>query len=219
MKTSITKNKLAIFDFCDTLIDGQSVSLFLEFLREKQGFIKKNWLKLRSRFNAISSSDSLCYKNYRLKPYKGFSHDQLDEFAEEFFKQVLKKRVHQTVLERLIEHKKNKFTIIVVSGGFEIYLKKFAANFKVDKVLATKLAFRKDVFQGCIEGEECLGQKKIERLSKTINLDEYDLKNSFAYTDHESDIELLELVGNPCVVKKKWASALWCRPKWTIMNV
>ena len=53
---------------------------------------------------------------------------------------------------------------------------------------------------GKIVGSDCLGSEKVRRLQ---TIDEYrglDLTNSYAYSDHESDLPLLELVGKPVAV-------------------
>lgn len=55
-------------------------------------------------------------------------------------------------------------------------------------------------------------ERKLYKLIQKINLNNYNLKDSYAYSDCVSDIPLLSLVGNPNVVETPkdltWAKIL-----------
>ena len=58
-------------------------------------------------------------------------------------------------------------------------------------------------------------ERKLYKLASRLNLEQYDLRHSYAYSDCVSDIPLLSLVGNANVVAcgkdLKWADILGYR--------
>lgn len=212
-----TKKIVAIFDFCDTIFDGQSIGFYLDFLESKLPLHKKIYSKIRKRVNRIPSSDSKKYKEYLLKTFKGLDNSKFELYSSEFFEKVVLNRLHKEVVEKLIEHQKTGHTVLVVSGGFENYLIYFTKKYQVDYLLCTKLKFEDNKFVSKINGNECLGIEKVNRL-KEIGLQDYDLKNSFVYSDHHSDKPIFDLVGNKIVVKNI-QNIDWIDDGFEIMNV
>lgn len=106
-----------------------------------------------------------------------------------------------------------------MSGGFSEYIKEYAKIYDIDYVIATDLEFIDGKATGKIDGIDCMGINKIEKIRSIIDLDKYDLLNSFAYSDHISDIPLLSFVGNGIVVDfgedTKWAKLM----NYEVVNV
>lgn len=203
---------IALFDFCDTLIEGQSVGLFLDYLyRREPRLWKKIRIRINRRFNPHPSSAGLAYKNHLLGPFKGMARDRLEALAESFCHDVLLQRLRHPVVDRLKAHRDAGVACALVSGGLDIYLRPFARHFDMDYVVSTRLKFVADRFSGTIEGRECLGSWKVEVLGEVVPLEDFDLAESFAYGDHPGDIPLLLLVGNGFVVSYGQDIA-WMRP-------
>ena len=211
------KKPLAIFDFCDTVFDGQSINYFLNFLELKLPIHKKIYSKIRNRLNRISSSDSKRYKEYLLEVYKNISKSKFDIYSKEFYEMIIKTRLHNIVIDKLKEHQKQGYVIVIVSGGFENYLKYFVEEYKIDFLFCTKLEFIDDKFTSKIDGVECLGLEKVNQLRK-LDLTKYDLENSYVYSDHHSDKPLFDLVTNKIVVKSK-QNLDWIDERYDILDV
>ncbi len=211
------KKILVIFDFCDTLFDGQSVNYFLDFLYSKLPFYKKILSKTRRKLNKISSSESKKYKEYLLKDFCGMSEQKFEIYAKDFFDEVIQYRLHDKVIKKLQYHKGLGHTLVVASGGFECYLKYFVKKYEMDLLFCTKLEFVNGRLTSKIMQNECLGGEKINRL-KTLKLEKYDLKNSYVYSDHRSDIPLFDLVGNKVLVKNK-QDVSWIDHNYKVLSV
>ena len=211
------KKSLAIFDFCDTVFDGQSINYFLNFLNFKLPIYKKIYSKLRNRLNRISSSDSKRYKEYLLEVYKNISKSKFDIYSKEFYEMIIKTRLHNMVIDKLKEHQKQGYIIVIISGGFENYLKYFVEEYKIDFLFCTKLEFIDGKFTSKIDGVECLGLEKVNQLRK-LDLTKYDLENSYVYSDHHSDKPLFDLVTNKIVVKSK-QNLDWIDERYDILDV
>lgn len=207
---------LAVFDFCDTLVNGQTVSLFIQYLYNKEPFIKKLQLKLRVLVNPYKIEDTINYKNYLLKPFSELSRIELEKLGEQFYKSVISKRFNKKILNILKEHKRMKHQIVIVSGGFDIYLKYFAKEYNAILISST-LDFKSDKFTGKLE-KECLYKNKVLLFKKRIKTTKKMLKASYAYGDSISDKELLSLFGNVYVIKAN-QKLDWIKPNWKILEI
>ena len=99
-----------------------------------------------------------------------------------------------------------------------MYLRHFTKSYGIDYLVSTKLEFKNGIFTSKIAGDECLGDKKVELLGSKLNLKEFDLKNSFCYSDSRSDMPLFSLVGNKIVVKNA-QSTDWIDDGFKVLKV
>lgn len=197
----MNSNALAIFDFCDTLFNGQSVSCFIDFLESRLPFYEKIACKIKKKLNTIPSSDSKRYKEYLLGSYRHVTEEEFERLSVEFFDNVVLKKLHQPVLDKLLEHKNNGDIVVVASGGFENYLKHFKGKFNVDYLFCTKLKFEKKRFTGFVDGNECLGVEKARQVKSFFRPFNIDWARSSVYSDHENDLPLFELAGRKVLVQ------------------
>jgi len=209
---------LAIFDFCDTIFDGQSATFFLDFLESKLSIVKRIRATIIKKMNKIPSTDSKRYKENLMQVFYGIKKEEIDKYAVEFYRSIVANRLHKSVIEALLEHQKSGHIIVVVSGGFEVYLRHFAKSYSIDYLVSTKLEFKNGVFTSKIAGDECLGDKKVELLGNELNLKEFDLQNSFFYSDSRSDIPLFLLFGNKIVVKNA-QNTDWIDDEFKVLKV
>ncbi len=215
----MSKKIIALFDFCDTLVDGQSINLFLDYLYKKESnwFIKTQ-LKLRKLFSSPPKDNdlSLEHKNYLFAPLKGKDKKLFENIASEFNNEVLLKLEHKSIVEKLQWHQKCGHTVVIASGGFDTYLQYYAKSYTIDYIVSTELIFNEGKFIGV--GEECLGEKKINSLKSILTWKEYDWANSYSYSDSKSDLPLLSLVGNAFVVYNK-QDISWRKENWNVIDV
>lgn len=202
--------KLAVFDFCDTMIRGQSMGLFFEFLIKRASY----WVKLKHRFGVLKGMDEslkdLEYKNWFLSHFKGYSEKKMRLLARMFSDKVLSNRKRNELWKKLSELKSSGYKVIIASGGLNIYLEALFENFDDCILVSSKLAFLEGRFLGEIEGEECLGEEKLKQVESVLNnLSDVDWQESIAYSDHFNDLPLLKKVGKPYAVISKTEQSKW----------
>jgi len=98
------------------------------------------------------------------------------------------------------KHKQRRDRCVIISGGLDVFLKPIAIHLEADDLICSQLEFHNGVCTGRLAGEDNVGVVKAKNLQRRYGTRSY--VDSFAYTDNESDLPLLELVGNPCVVVK-----------------
>lgn len=157
----------------------------------------------------------LRHKRWQLRQLKGLSFDSLQTFATEFVEEALLPAENQKVVDCLQWHKAQGHEVAIVSGGFNQYIDIYAKKYNVDYTVTTCIEIKDGRATGRITGMDCMGVNKLRKLDKELNLEQFDLNNSYAYSDHESDIPLLSLVGNATIVfsgqekeKVDWAKLL-----------
>jgi HAD superfamily hydrolase (TIGR01490 family) len=201
--------RLAIFDFDDTLYDGQSLSDFISFLESKLPLHQKIFAKIRKRFEGKTRMDNKLHKEFLLKGLTFFSKEQLYSLGEEFYVKKIKRRLIHPVLEELKQRAEKGYTIVLASGGFDLYLQAFTNEYQIKHMLTSKLLFETNRFSGIIEGDECLGAVKALAIRKLTNSMMVDWTNSVFYSDHQSDFPTFDMVGERIVVVKGTATPSW----------
>jgi HAD superfamily hydrolase (TIGR01490 family) len=106
------------------------------------------------------------------------------------------------ILAKVREHQRERHLLILISGSVRYMLNAVVEDIGFDHLLCTDLEVGDD---GLLTGR-ALGPLCIDRTKRTLAIQlaeahNIDLLNSYAYGNHQSDIPLLELVGNPFVVE------------------
>ena len=225
---------LAIFDFCESIVQIQSIPPFLamiarenpnykpptRFNHYKQRIIKKFARFVLHRTAQDSMLHRFCQKNaqeYTYPELAGFPLEIAEEVAREYASKYLPHYVNKQVLQKLAWHKEQRHDIVVVSGGLGIYIEPFMAQFGITNILAVQLEsitnrHGKQILSGNRSGLHTMEHRKLYALDSALDLSQYDLARSYAYSDCPSDIPLLSLVGNPHAVESsqdmQWARIL-----------
>lgn len=212
----------AFFDFDETLLDIESSRLGFRYLWERRlvslGFIlkvlsanffyKRHWL-------SDEKMARMLIKFYRNKHLEDFIQG-----ADAFYQEHLKPHLAPNIRARVDEHRQQGHQLIMISGSVRYMLEPVAEDLGFDHLLCTELEIGADgLLTGRAKGPICLdGNKRVlaERLARKVDM---DLASSYAYGNHQSDIPLLELIGNPHVVEpteplRKIAQA----NKWPILS-
>jgi HAD superfamily phosphoserine phosphatase-like hydrolase len=162
------KEKYAIFDFCDTLVKGQSLQLFCYFRCNKNlpyflYFKIINWI-YEIGFLRVDIKKALL-----LKIFKGLSKQKYEKLCEEFYNVVLRTIFIDRIKSELISAKQNGYKIIILSGGLKDYIKFIQNDLAIDLVIGNELKFNNaNKCLGIIDGIDCLGPNKISYLSKNL---------------------------------------------------
>jgi len=204
------KRKLALFDFCETLVDFQTADNFVHFIRKNESsfsmnmkesvrmvLVKSGIMKILEKFSTESFN-----KKFVLWQIKGFDANKLDQYAKKYYSEKIRPAFIKKVLSEMKNLKKKGSEVYVASGGYDIYLKEFVKEFELNGVVCTKVLFKGGKCCGKFDGGDCLGENKIKLLDiffsdKKIN--DYD---TISYSDSITDLPLLKWTNKGIVVSK-----------------
>jgi len=140
------------------------------------------------------------HKRFVLKQMKGLAVSQVEGLARKYLSEVIVPHERTEVVEKIRWHQQQGHVVVIVSAGYAVYLTVYAERYGVDYVIATDLEVRDSIYTGRILGIDCIKKNKVTKLTNTLSLDEFDLAASYAYSDEENDVPLLELVDHPYVI-------------------
>ena len=187
----------AIFDFCETLIPYQTGDLFLKYIISK---LAPKWkqvaiLILLNRVSAkllfLIFSDKMIKQKILFYFLKDTPVSALDSVIDDFVAKIqidLDPRMMEVVNQKILEGER----VVIVSGSYELFLKKLFAQHQVHLVVGSKLEIKTTRFSGNLVGAVCLGREKVRRIAHLTS--DIDRINSSVYSDCVSDKPLFELV-------------------------
>lgn len=209
--------KVAIFDFCDTLVSFQTADEFIKYCATRKNKTKfYSFEVFRYILRRLRLLRGPANKKFLLRYIKGMKKEEVDLLAEEYFENRIKCSLIENSLESLKKLKSDGYKIIIISGGYECYIKAFSKNFNCDEVIGTEIEFVDGIATGKIAGLDCMGVNKIHKLNKVIDIKSINYDESYTFSDHDSDIYIFSLVKNRFVVRRKgydqsWAQLLGCK--------
>lgn len=195
--------ELVIFDLDNTLLKGYSQQMFLRFLF-KEGIIKlAPYLKINIWFvfykiGIIKDPKKIMEYAYRFE--NNWPVEKLEELVNIFFEKVIKDNIFLEGLELVKSHKLKGRELILISNSIVPIVKKIADYLDIENIIATELDIKNGKLTGKIVGEIMYGKNKVVKLGEFIKQKNLKTFESWAYSDHYSDLPILEKANNPVVV-------------------
>ncbi len=196
------KRVAAFFDLDLTITDRDS---FRYFLRVQYLHNLRNWhLATQVFFYGMMRKLRLIslqtFKEKALLSLRQKSENDIKKVGKAFLETHLVDIIRKEALKKIHWHKNRGHLIFMISSCPDIYISPLAEYLRCDGYECSRLAYRDKKFIGKFDGNDCLGTEKVERLKSIAKNRGLALTDSYAYSDHESDLPLLELVGNPIAV-------------------
>lgn len=205
-------DKIALFDFCETIVDFQSADAFCEFVKTHEKIKHTKWGSIRVFLNRtklikivqLFYKDEYVNKIILLKEIKGLPKSRMEDLGMSYYKEIIKSHLIPVVVNEINQMKEKGYKIFIVSGGYDIYLKYFVDEYFIDGCICTELLFNNDVFSGKYIGHDCLGNEKVNRLKRYFGItNDFTNMDSVSYSDSKSDLPLLKFSKKGVVVSKK----------------
>ncbi len=200
-------NKVALFDFCETIANFQTADAYVRYVQSHSAPTNTG---IRLLYNILNQSRVLGVirrlkpkgsidKRFILKQMKGRTYEEMDRLAEDYYNNMIKPNMIEPVVSELKKLQSEGYAIYVISAGYDIYLKYFIKDFKVDGLLSTKIEFKDGVCTGRFDGQDCMFDYKIDYINSKIKGDH---SQWLAFSDSVTDLPMLELVGHPVVISR-----------------
>jgi HAD superfamily hydrolase (TIGR01490 family) len=200
--------KIAIYDIDYTILSTNSHLDFTFFLIRKNPFkiIYLFYFTLVAFvwFFRIISTEK--FKSIWLLLIKNLPIEKIESLSFEFVQKKLISKIKPEAIENINNFKKNGYCVIFASASYEFYIKYLADYLKADFYFGTNIKFKDNKVTPHLNGKNCKGKEKINRILKCIPAEQIDIESSVGYSDSMTDIYFLEIVNTLYLVKKKkWA--------------
>lgn len=204
------KETIVFLDFCGTCVPFQSVPRYIDytlahFPRRISIFRRKLYRKLE-RYNLLRIITRLTFgyllpKEMEMRALKGYDVVILEQSAQLFYQEVINPNHVPEIVEVIRNHQADGARIVLVSGGFGIYLKYFAKDFHIamEDVISSNIAIHKGYSTGNLEGIDCMGENKVKLIEQRFDKSKI---NTIVYSDSHSDLPLLQWADKGIVVSQ-----------------
>jgi phosphatidylglycerophosphatase C len=189
---------VACFDVDGTLVAGDSFRLFLAFLVRRRligvgGIASVAAAAALRKGHVISLAEA---KERSLKGLAGRTESELDSLADDFVATRLRASIRRDIVKRLWAHRSAGDRVVLMTSAPDVYLRSFAAAIGAAESYGTRLEFDRSRFTGRLH-THLFGESKVQKLIEILGEQPREL---FVYSDHHSDLPLLEAATHPFVV-------------------
>ncbi|MCG7344570.1 HAD-IB family hydrolase [Sporosarcina sp. ACRSL] len=202
--------KVAIFDFDGTLYSKETFTLLMDHLKEHPTY--------RSKYKTFFREILPIYIGYKMKivPEAKMRERSMQIYAnalnsltkielEQYFgemKDSMRQAFNEDVVSKVRQHRNDDIHVMLVSGAYTPLLHAVTDGIEFDTVIGTDIPFTEDgAFDHHTSIYHIQGKRKTEKVMETLEGNQIDWEQSYAYGDSYSDLPVLELVGNPVAVK------------------
>lgn len=195
------KHAAAFFDVDRTLLRSQSMEkLFVSFLIRRRylgaadlarylGFMACNLDRL--------GQGLLQDNKYHLR-HKDPA--EIKQLAAECFHDHIAPKISRAGRLAVNRHHQHGHLVVLLTGSLQPLAELLAGELGADLTLAAELAQEGGSYSGTLSNRRPYGPEKARLLRMVARTRGVDLKCSYAYGDHHSDLEALACVGHPVVV-------------------
>ena len=202
--------KLALFDFDKTIISIDTIVEFKKYC-ELLGYNVNDFQKSSLEFNISNDLLNQLNKQNWLLSLSGIEEIEFNILCENFVDEVIMKNIITDTLNYLIQLNVKGIDVIILSASYSIFIKMFfdKLNIKDILIISNEIKFDSNKLLPEFIDLNCSGINKFILLNKQLNLSEYDLNESYGFTDHISDISFLSIIGKRFVVKNHQTIDNW----------
>ena len=198
------KNIAAFFDFDGTIYHGLvAFDIFrFAFRNGLMGFsemVKLSQLSYYYLLDKLNLADRVSINERLYKKIKGLRSKELFESAsEEYFSHNKNKKFYTDIVDIIKWHAKKRHHIVVVTSTIKEIVGPARKWIKIDELLATEVETKNGIYTGAVKILP-VRQNRLNIIKDYCKKYDIDLSRSYAYSDHFSDIPLLESIGNAIV--------------------
>lgn len=188
---------LAIFDLDDTLIDGNSPSLWSEHLAQLGWVDRDSFLPREQELVALYAERRATLEEYlahTLQPLVGRTPEEVAYIAAPFVEEVIEPLIHSDAMRCVSAHRSRGERILIISATPTFLVEAIAERLGIADVLGTDLALAHGHYSGAIDGLACARDGKLHKLEQWLQHNGESRAGAHFYSDSINDLPLLQAV-------------------------
>ena len=195
----------ALFDLDGTVTSGDSILPMIKYAIHTK-FARKTHMPyvLLALFGySLHLLSDTKAKEMAIAFLKGKTIEQVQNFAEKFFRDVLKKRIFPGAADEIKARREEGLRVLLVTASPDFYLQPLIRELSLDGIIGTRADVTPEgIYTGRIAGLNCRNVEKPLRIAEYLAAGGYELDtdSSYAYGDSGHDWPMMSLTKNPVAV-------------------
>jgi len=194
----------AFFDLDKTVIAKSSALAFgRPFYRDglitRRDVVKAAYAQLMFRLGGADEQTMARMRDYVAELCKGWRVEQVRQIISETLHDLINPYVYAEAAALIEEHQAAGRDVVLVSSSGEEMVRPIGEQLGVTDVIATRMEVAEGRYTGVVDFYAA-GPHKVSAVQELAKERNYDLSESYAYSDSVTDAPLLEVVGHPSAV-------------------
>jgi len=194
----------AFFDLDDTILSGNSGMrcTFHIFMKRRISIFNAFRIFYRFMLFFVGRSEPFRFFENIYDFLKGKKYAEEKKICDAYFEKKIRQRIYKDATNLIDLHRNNGDIVVIVTNSLDMMVSKIKEYINIHHLISSTLEVKKGIITGKTE-IICFGKNKAKFIKEFAQKHNIDLKNSYAYSDNNSDIEMLRTVGNPIAVNPK----------------
>ncbi|MCP5141648.1 MAG: haloacid dehalogenase-like hydrolase [Gammaproteobacteria bacterium] len=209
-----------IFDLDTALIAAPPVpSMFFDFMERRHMVRARHRWQQRLFFLRYLARYRSEISHYNLAWLGGMRRADVDVFAEGFVKRKLVDMIRPAMWDRIDAHRAQGDTLILIGQSPQFMLEPLGREIRIEWLRGTVCAYLGNLYLDKPPTRLMRGEEKATVVGKLLADLGADPQETIAYLRDESDLPLMNLVGNPILVSPKRAMLKLARQRdWRVLD-
>ena len=198
--------KLAIYDMDRTITRSGTYTPFLIFIAKSRAPWRLVLAPLAIVFMAfyalrLISRSRLKELNLKLLIGSKFPQTEIQAQIDEYAARVIKDNSYAEALAQVEADRNAGYRLVLATASYHLYVDAIAKRLGFGDVIATELESDNGIIRAKIRGENCYDEAKLRKIMAWMKAEKIDRNSAEirAYSDHISDIPMLEFADTPYV--------------------
>jgi HAD superfamily hydrolase (TIGR01490 family) len=214
---------LAIFDLDNTLIGGDSDTLWGEFLSD-HGYVdgETHRLKHQRYYEDYEAGrlDILEFLRFQLHVLTLHDPETLFGWREQYLQEKIEPILLPKARDLLRHHREQGHTLLIITATNRFITEPIARLYEVEHLIATEPEIVDGRYSGRVAGTPSYASGKVSRMEEWLERNGLDFKESWFYSDSHNDLPLLNKVTYPVAVDPDEVLATEARRmNWPIISL
>jgi len=195
--------RLALFDLDNTLLGGDSDHAWGDYLCER-GILDGAAYKARNdefyQDYLAGSLNITDYLNFSLEILGRTEPAQLDEWHREFMRDCVEAMILPKAMALIAKHRDAGDKLVVITATNRFVTAPIVERLGIETLLATECEVINGRYTGKTTDVPCFREGKVTRLNRWLEENNFNLQDSYFYSDSMNDLPLLEQVTHAVAV-------------------
>lgn len=192
---------IAIFDLDNTLLDGDSESMWSDFLFENKIVDEIFVSRIAAYFDEYEKGrlDLFPYESYLMSSIKLIPEEELNHFRGLYLDRI-RNVIRPVLVDILEQHRSQNHELLLITAANNFLAQPIAKILEFRHLICTQIDTRYGENTGKIIGTPAYRDGKTVLLKKWLIENGQTLKDSWGYSDSHNDLPILSMVQHPVAV-------------------